>query len=308
MNAFIQALDAVLTIFILILIGYFLKKKNKINDAVGNFLSFFVVNITLPCSVFGNICKHLSIKQITQIPMYMFVVALSVILTLICAWLMAVIFKIPLQKKGSFITMAAFNNTIFMGLPVNLALFGEKSSIIVICYYIASTMLFWTVGIKIIGGKSQAGRFSLPTPLYGMAAGFLYLLINSLFRNFSLPSCITKTIEYMSGLTTPLSMIFTGYVLGNFGVRNIKADRSVILGIIGRFIVSPAILISIICFIPMSELARNVFIVQSFMPVMASQTIIARQYNINEEYPALLVTLSTLLSLVIIPIVKTVIA
>ena len=49
------------------------------------------------------------------------------------------------------------------------------------------------------------------------------------------------------------------------------------------------------------------FIVQAFMPVMASQTIVARQYGADDTYPAIMVTVSTLLSLIIIPLVKTII-
>ena len=90
----------------------------------------------------------------------------------------------------------------------------------------------------------------------------------------------------------------------NFGIKNIRFNRSVSVGLIARFIVSPAIFLVIVSLLPISSLAKNVFTVQAFMPVMASQTIIARRYNVDDQYPAVMVAISTLLSLIIIPLVK----
>lgn len=303
MSAFIEAVQAVSTIAILMVVGFLLQKTGKIDEKISGFISFFVVNITLPCSAFKNITTSLTKESFSEIPLYLTSIIVSQLISIGAAFIMTRLFKIGDEIKGSFMALTAFNNTIFMGLPVNVALFGEQSSSIVLYYYLASMILFWTLGIKLIAGKSQAAKVKLPPTIYVIALSFIVVLIVN-YTDFTIPSFIFKTANNFAAMTTPLSMIYTGYVLGNFGLRNIRINRSVSLGLIARFIVSPAIFLTIVSFLPISSLAKNVFTIQAFMPVMASQTIIARRYNANDKYPAVMVAVSTLLSLIIIPLVN----
>ena len=304
MNAFLEALESVLSIFVLIVIGYLLQQKGKITDKIGSFISFFVVNITLPCSVYKTLTTSLSMEDIAEIPMYIILIMVSQLLSIAGGWCLANLFGVDKEISGSFITLKAFNNTIFMGLPVNIALFGESSSPIVLYYYLASTILFWTLGVRIIAGNNKTGKFNIPKTIYAMVIAAVVITVTIFRPNFTMPVFVVSTVNNLASMTTPLSMIFTGVVLGNFGIKNIRFDKNVVLGLIARFVVSPLIFIVIIISMPVSELAKNVFIVQAFMPVMASQTIIARQYGVNDEYPAVMVTVSTLISLLVIPFVK----
>ena len=303
MTAFLEALQAVSTIAILMVVGFILQKTGKIDEKISGFISFFVVNITLPCSAFKNITTSLTKESIHEIPLYVISIIVSQLLSVGAAYLMVKLFKINDDIKGSFMALTAFNNTIFMGLPVNVALFGEESTLIVLYYYVASMILFWTLGIKLIAGKNKTAKVKLPPTIYVIAFSFLVVLLMS-YTNFEIPSFVSKTTSNFAAMTTPLSMIYTGYALGNFGIKNIRFKRSVSLGLIARFIVSPAIFLVIVSLLPISSLAKNVFTVQAFMPVMASQTIIARRYNVDDQYPAVMVAISTLLSLIIIPLVK----
>ena len=308
MGELLTAFQSVFTIVLLVFIGYVLQLKGKITDAIGSFLSFFVVNITLPCSVFKTVITSLGSAELKNIPLYVTVIILSQTVSMLLAWGIAKAFKIEDEKKGTFIALTAFNNTLFMGMPVSIALFGEANASIILYYYVGSTILFWTVGIRVIAGKKIKGKFKIPTPLYGLVLGIVVVLIREANPGFGLPAFATDTLKYIAGMTTPLSMIFTGFALGQFGLKNIRFDQSVCLGLVARFIVSPLVFIAGIMLLNVDSLARNVFIVQAFMPVMASQTVIARQYGVDDKYPAVMVAISTLMSLVIIPIVKVVIS
>ncbi len=308
MGELVTAFQSVFTIVLLVFIGYVLQVNGKITNSIGSFLSYFVVNITLPCSVFKTVTTSLGSEELKNIPLYVTVIMLSQIVSMIFAWAIAKAFKIYEEKKGSFIALTAFNNTLFMGMPVSIALFGEANASIILYYYVASTILFWSIGIRVIAGKKITGKFKIPTPLYGLVLGIIVVLVREAYPSFGLPDFANDTIKYIAGMTTPLSMIFTGFALGQFGLKNIRLDKSVCLGLVARFIISPLVFIVGIMLLNVDSLARNVFIVQAFMPVMASQTVIARQYGVDDKYPAVMVAISTLMSLVIIPIVKVVIS
>lgn len=306
MGVFLEALNSVMTIILLIAVGYILQVKGKITKEIGNFISFLVVNITLPCGIINTVTTSVDISRIYELPFYVIAIIISQVLSLGAGAVLAKIFKIDEGKKGSFIVLTAFNNTLFMGLPVSIALFGEKSTPIILYYYIASAIMFWTAGVRIIAGKNCGEKIKIPVPIYGAIAGFILLALNTLNGGSVLPSFMTETMVYLSRMTTPLSMIFTGYALGEFGLKNIRFDRNINLGLAARFIVSPLIFMAIIVIAGADEFYRNVFIVQAFMPVMATQTIIARKYGADASYAAVMVTVSTLMSLIIIPLVKTV--
>ena len=55
--------------------------------------------------------------------------------------------QVETKHQGAFSAMFTFSNTIFIGLPINLAIFGEKAVPYVLLYYIVNTTLFWTIGI-----------------------------------------------------------------------------------------------------------------------------------------------------------------
>ena len=308
MLEFFNAFQAVFTIILLVVLGYVLQKKGKISDATGGFISFFLVNVTLPCNVYKTVTTTLTADKLVLLPKYVLTIMASQVVSMVAAWLFTKALKVDKEKCGSLIVFTAFNNTLFMGMPVSVALFGESNSSIILYYYVASSILFWSVGVRIIAGKKVNGKFKFPAPLYGLIVGIVVIVVKSFCPAFTLPAFVNDTVKYIAGITTPLSMIFTGFALGQFGLKNIRFDKSVGFGLVARFIISPLIFIGAILLLKVDTLSRNVFIVQAFMPVMASQTVVARQYGVDDKYPAVMVTLSTVLSLIIIPIVKVIIS
>lgn len=108
--------------------------------------------------------------------------------------------------------------------------------------------------------------------------------------------------NYFGDLTTPLSMIFIGISIYSVKLRNIKLDKDMIGVILGRFVVSPLVMFLIIFHMNLPILMKEVFIMQSAMPVMTNAPIIAKAYDADSEYAAVMVTLTTMLSMITIPI------
>ena len=303
---FFVAFEAVLTVVILIAIGYALTFKGKITKEISSFISFLVVNISLPCLMASTISTSFSRAEIAGIPK---AVLLPMVTILICYGAGYIIAKITKPKKerfGQVIVQTAQNNTIFMGLPVNIAMLGEVSVPYVLYYYMANTILFWTLGVYLISGKkSEKGALKhilsviFSPPIYGLMAGLICL-----FFNIAIPKFAMDTIKYIGALTTPLSMFFIGYALCSAGLKNIKIDKDIIVGLISRLGVGPAISIAIFSLFNLPQLMMNVFTIQSFMPVMANAAIVAESHDSDTEYAAVMISISTIISLFLLPLVK----
>ena len=120
-------------------------------------------------------------------------------------------------------------------------------------------------------------------------------------------------MTYVGGLVTPLSLIYIGIVLCDAGLKNFKVERDTILGLIGRFILSPLVLILLIKFVApaagihMVSLMRETFIVQAATPALAVLPILANEAHGDVKYATDIVVMSTVLFIVVVPILMTII-
>jgi predicted permease len=223
----------------------------------------------------------------------------------------AVLFRLRKERRGSFASMFALSNTIFVGLPVNLVLFGEESLPYVLIYYIANTSLFWTIGVYGIAkdGAVLAGRHG-PSPLSaeGLRRVFSPPLVAFLGAvamigaGIRLPFPVMDSCKYLGAMTTPLSMLFIGIVISRVEWRKMRPERDLVLLLVGRFLVAPLLLVLAIRPTNLAPLMKEVFFVQASMPAMTQTPILAEAYGADAEYAGIGTSLTTVLSLATIPL------
>lgn len=203
------------------------------------------------------------------------------------------------------------SNTVFVGLPVNMALFGSKSLPYVLVYYMANTTFFWTLGVYLIQRDGQgSAEFSLKAtlkkvfspPLLGFMVAVALVLLG-----IELPNWIMQDFNYIGNLTIPLSMIFIGTAIAGAGLPNIRIDRDSLGILLGRFIIAPLLMACLVLPTHMPILMKQVFILQAAMPVMTNAPVVSKLYHADADYAAIMVTETTLLSLVVIPILMVIV-
>jgi predicted permease len=211
------------------------------------------------------------------------------------------------SHRNIFITACACSNTINIGLPINLALFGAEALPAVLVYYMGSTVVFWTLGHYLLASDARdmpkAPVFSLTTgkrilspPICGFLAGLLLLVLG-----IKIPPAIGIAGSQIAGMTTPLSIICIGIAIYQTGLRNIRVSRDVGLIALGRFVVSPLVIIGLLYFFPVPEMMRNVFIIQSSLPPMSNIALLAIKYKSDSGFAAVSVSFGTLCALVTVP-------
>ena len=197
--------------------------------------------------------------------------------------------------------MFSFSNSVFIGVPVSRALFGEAVLPYTLLYYIANTSMFWALGYLLMrkcGGTAGGRRQGPPIPLAVLA-----VCVVLVFLRVSLPRFFMDACGYIGDLVTPLSLIFTGAVIARMArARAFRWEKGYAALLIGRFILCPALLL--LCALPFDvpEMTRNALLVQAGMPVMASTSLVAASTGSDEEYAASGTALTTVLSLLMIPV------
>ena len=306
MEIFLRSISGILVILGMILVGFVIGEKGWFDDKSRGLLAKLVTQIALPCYMLYTITQRFTAADLLiMLPALRFP-ALSMVVLLGIATGVARIFAVRQDRRGLFISMFFNSNTIFVGLPINQALFGDASIPYVLIYYMCNTTFFWTLGTYLIqrDGEGEA-QFDLKTslkkvfspPLMGFILGLVMVMLQ-----IKLPAFLASDLQYLGNLTTPLSMIFIGLSVSHVGVKQLVLGKDQLLILLGRFLVAPLLMATIIYWVPLPNLMKQVFIIQSAMPVMTNAPVVARLYGADSDYAAVMVTETTLATMVVIPI------
>jgi malate permease and related proteins len=112
-------------------------------------------------------------------------------------------------------------------------------------------------------------------------------------------------LTYIGNIVTPLSLIYIGIVLSKAGLSSIKFDRDTILALVGRYLLSPIVMFAILALFgsALPSVEYKTFMVQAAVPGLAVLPILANEGNGDVEYATNVVTTSTLLFVIVIPII-----
>ena len=302
-----HTIESIFSIVLMIATGYVLTNKGWFNPEASKLFSRIITNIALPTYMIWNLMSTFNKDGLLHLATGLVVPFSSMLACYIVGYVVSKVIKVRPNRQGTFRSMFFVSNSIFIGIPVNLALFGEESVPYVLLYYIANTSLFWTIGASGIRndgalGKEKVSPLEVVKKIFSPPLlGFL-LAIFLILCNINLPRFILDTCKYLGNMTTPLSMLFIGIAIYGVKLRNIKVSKDMIAILLGRFVVSPLIVMGVTHFIPLPLLMKKVFIIQAMLPVMTQTSIVAKSYGGDAEYAAIMTTVTTVIAILVIPV------
>lgn len=319
MTALTTSIQSILTIVLIIALGYVLQKKGWFDDKFGGTVSTLLMKVALPASIFISVLERLTLDKLISLSSGLLYGFGGVALGYIIAFILVKVLHVRPGRRGAFINMFVNANTIFIGLPLNLALFGDKSLAYFLVYYVVNTVSTWTLGaflmanddptkVKGEGGAQLNWKKLLPPPLLGFLVALVFLLLRIPFVHVEALSFAVNTLDYVGSLVTPLSLIYIGIVLAKAGLSSIRFDRDTIVALLGRFVLAPALIAGLILLgmyfgHGMPSLEAQTLIVQASAPGLAVLPILADQAHGDVKYATNVVTTSTILFAVVVPII-----
>lgn len=303
----LNALGSVLSIVIMVSVGFALTAKGWFDERTSKIFAKLVCNLALPCLMISDLMGNFDKDKLSHLGKGLLIPFWSMIVCYLISVVVSKIIKVKKGRIGTFRSMFFVSNSIFIGLPINMALFGSKSIPYVLLYYIANTTFFWTIGAYGISKDGQSSNVSILSketlkriispPLMGFIFAIILILLN-----IQLPKFIIDTCKYFGNLTTPLSMLFIGITIYSVDIKKVRISIDMLTVLLGRFIVSPVLIFAAGHYFTVPILMKNVFVIQAAMPVMTNTAIVAKSYNADCEYATIMTVVTTILSLVFIPI------
>lgn len=294
--------QTMLKLFLLLVLGFVLFKCHIFDEYTNKKISSLIVNVASPMLIISSIAgvegnnKSIVFLMIgAGILMYIGFIILGKIINRI--------FPFPKKDWPVYECMVVFANTGFMGYPVLLDVFGQEAVFYASLIHMAFNFFVYTYAIMCLT-KGDDSEFKLnfkqlltPGIILIFVGIFIYLF------DIQLPSVLMDTINSVGSLTAPLSMMMIGSSLAVYPIKDSFTDwRSYVFAFV-RLMIVPFVTMIMCRLLHIDAYYANITIITNAMPVGSMVLMLATQYNANVKTVTRNIVVSTLLSVITIPIV-----
>lgn len=306
---FFMVMSNLISLFALIAVGYIAIRSGVLTQNASSYFSALLMKITLPCTIF------ISLVQKEYDPAFIHDSITIIIAGLIAfpfmmylARYIAILLGVDKSYRGVWAFSCAFTNSGFMGFPICLALFGAEGLALSVMLNIAFNMTVYTVGAFEISRDNpnhNAERISMKSIIFSNINFTTVLSLIFYFGRIPLPKMIASPISYLSGITTPLSMIIIGMALARESGRELFTNKDAWLSTFIRLIVYPMALCLLLRFVPLGSnpLIGAVLVIVIAMPGASVTAVLCEMYHGNIDFAAKVMFLQNLLCIFSIPLV-----
>lgn len=190
-----------------------------------------------------------------------------------------------------------------MGLPLISALFGSEGLLYASAFFTMFNLLLWTVGYSMVSGSSDPKKVAqslLHCPaIYAIVVGLaIYLL------QIPLPDLIVQPMELLGNMNTPLSMLITGMLIASGDLHHTLTDQHIWKLTVVRMLFIPVLTIAAFAALGLFRygMVTQVIVLLECCPAASITSVFAVQFHHDEQFAAGSVVLTTLLSIVFLPL------
>lgn len=295
---------AVIKLCLVAFLGFYLYKKSIIKEEVLQFLTFFVINFTIPCLILSYLIKRPDIVLSNSVSVFLFLSAAIFFVGFFLSFLASFWRKHKVKKE--YMALVSFQNAGY--LPMNLALFifppgiREKFLVYVFLYLLGFNILMWALGSFFVFRKRGdifdfKSIFNPPV----VSTIFALLLIYSKVSTF-IPGVIIEPVKMVGSLSFVLSMMILGCWLAKTKLEGLSR-RLLIIGEVSflKLIILPLLVFMVLIKFKMFSFLGVFIMLEAAMPSAASLPIVANMKNADSEFVSQGVFVTHLLSIFTIP-------
>jgi hypothetical protein len=302
-------------LFILMAIG-FLANKTRIIDAHAiKGMSSILVKACLPALILTSLQKPFSGELLGAALQTLLVATLFYLGIIVVSIGAARLLRFPPEKRGAVAFALSFSNCGFIGFPVVTSVLGKDALFLTAIHNVPFNVLAFTVGIVIMTGFAGSGfkadgrtapaKRGIRIPLKSILnANVITSVVGfALFvASIKIPPLVALPLEMLAQVTTPLAMIVTGAMLARIPFRSAFGNWKLYVVCALRLAVWPALAALAMKLANVSEPLASITIIIAGIPAASNTSLIAEVYGGDADTASTLVCLSTMLSVLSIPV------
>lgn len=302
MNVFV-VLQQMLVLLTMMALGYFVYRKGWLNDESYGHVSKICVNILNPCIVIygvtgkdSNLPGHIVVQNLTFMCIYFVVL-------IILSKPITRILKVSKDNRSIYELMVIFSNVGFMGIPVISSIFGQESVVLIAFYMLGYNMVLYTYGLY-LSSKSGGAKlaFNWKSLLNPGVVSCIVALILFAFKVQPAAS-VVNFFDYMGNAVVPMSMMLIGASVAQHADRSFLTDIRMYAFSAIKLLVIPITAALLMKGFAIDPMVKGVFVMMLAMPVGTIVVMFAKQAGADEMECTKGSVITTLLSIVTIPIV-----
>lgn len=285
---------------LIIILGFVLGKLKMISTETNKQLTNLLLTVFMPASLFlafpaeySEASLNLFFAGVVAGVLIMFTLIILAKLIFNKVW-----FKGGLRFESQFALI--FNNATFLGYPIVVNTFGPSGIIAYCGFIIAFNIALFSYGIWLFERKITPKLFKSIVTNPNIIAVILGMLL--FLANIKLPTFITSAVGFVGNATTPLSIICIGFMLSHADFKTIFKKWRLILTAIIQLVLGPVVTFFLLTWLKFPTEVIQVCTLIQALPTATSLALFATKYGGNNIESSELVTVSTLLSIVTMPL------
>ena len=302
-STFAAMFVVMITLFAIVLVGYGAGKLGYLGGDFDRQLSRLVINITCPALILSSAMTGELPDREYILPLLLISVITYIVLTVV-AYLLPHYLTKKKDDEGIIGFALMFGNVGFMGYPVVASIFGHEAVFYAAVLNVVNTFAVFTVGTILITGKSEVEekRFEKKV-LYStpMLACYLTMLIVAL-RIDNIPEAISAPLTMIGNITVPAALLIIGSSMSNLPIKSLLGNTSVYATTLFRLAILPIGLYYLCQLLGFDSFVVNINTVVIAMPVATYGTILCLKYGKDTTMITEVTFMSTLISMVSIPL------
>lgn len=303
MDVFI-VLQQMLVLLVMMMIGFFMYRWNWVDDHSCNHLSKLCVNVLNPCIIINGVLGKDRTADGSILYQNIIMMIVYFVILIILSYPLVKMLRVKLQMQSMYQLMLIFSNVGFMGIPVISSIYGQESIVYIVFYMLGYNFLLYTFGLYMaMKSSGQKVVFSVKRIFnVGVISSIIALIIFAL--NIQIPSSVGTFFNYMGNAVVPLSMMIIGTSVAQHGNKKFFTDIKIYVFSAVKMLVIPIVAALLLRFVPVNAMVGGVFILMLAMPVGSIVVMLAKESGADDKECTKGSVVTTLLSILTIPIVS----
>ena len=293
-----RMIDTQLLLFLYMLCGVILSRLRIVRDDNRQVLMRLLMDVAMPLMVLNAFNKPTSREELLS-SLWIILISLAgcVVTGLIglCLWR-----REPENKRKVLMYATMFSNAGNAGLPIISLVFGPTGVFFASMYLLPPRILQWTVGLSMFVERKKGAW--VKNVLLNPMVVVVYIGALLMAFNWQIPGAFGTAISNLGAMTAPLSMILIGATLSGMN-WHMLLDKSVLFLSFLRLLAFPALFAVLLRLIHADEMAMNVSVILLAMPAASNTAAMAERYGGDYVFASACVSVSTLLSVVTVPVI-----
>lgn len=293
-------IDQMVMLFVILIIGYSVAKLKFANEDLRHKFSGFILNVTLPFLMISSVSQADSSGSGRRVVLTFIIAILLFALMPFVGKLLARVLRAPASQRDIYEFMTVFSNLSFMGFPVIHAIFGPDAMAYAIIFSLVFNLVQFTYGVTLFRGEKAKLRlrmFLTPTILGSILAILMFL------GGIKIQGPLGEAFLSVGSITTPLAMLVIGMTLSAIPLREVFSDPRLYLFTFIKQLLIPAAAFFALRLVIQDELILGITVIVIAMPVATMAVILANQYDRHVGIATRAVFLTTLASVLTIPLI-----